>query len=253
LAQFLLINIIYSNGKDTMNNLKAIFLATAMVASPAVYAGVITGGDTLDQNGANLLEGYLGTGDLDFTNISNLDAGALASTWHSDVSGYTDVISIYDVVYQGTSMLLGGYSSVGHDGSGYTHMAGSANTNFIFNLTTNVVRSSSTGYTDDYDQRDKPSIFATFGGGHDLYGGDVCLGCNSGGYVYTYRYGGYSYGGDTQLLGTGGNTEFFTVVGLESFTFAPAAGSSPVPEPSIIALMSLGLVGLGLSRRKLKK
>ncbi|MFT5548576.1 MAG: hypothetical protein ACI9CO_000491 [Candidatus Azotimanducaceae bacterium] len=46
-----------------MNNLKAIFLATAMVASPAVYAGVITGGDTLDQNGANLLEGYLGTGD----------------------------------------------------------------------------------------------------------------------------------------------------------------------------------------------
>jgi hypothetical protein len=231
-----------------MNNLKAIFLATAMVASPAVYAGVITGGDTLDQNGANLLEGYLGTGDLDFTNISNLDAGALATTWHSDVYGHTNVISIYDVVYQGTSMLLGGYSSVGHDGYGYTHMLGANNTNFIFNLTTGVLRESGTGQVDTHDQFDSSAHFATFGGGYDLYGSYGILGnVIVDAYAYQSFSGGYSYGGTSSLLGSYPITDKFTVVGLESFVFAA------VPEPSIIALIGLGLFGLSLSRRKLKK
>jgi hypothetical protein len=229
-----------------MNNLKALLLAAALAASPAVTAGLITGGDTLDQAGANLLEGYLGAGDLDFTNISNLDAGALASTWHDDVRGYVDVISIYDITYGGERFLLGGFSSVGHDGSNYTHMIGADNTNFIFNLTSDVVRYSGNGYSDYYDQADSPSFFATFGGGYDLHGGAVTLGASEG-YTYTAQGGGYSYGGPTTLLGsTDGQTKMFQVNGLESYTFAAAQ----VPEPSTLAIFALGLMGLASRRFK---
>jgi hypothetical protein len=138
-----------------INNVASLLFITAASFSSMSGASVITGGDLLDQSGANLLEGYLGTGDLDFTNISNLHGGAPASWWHADVSGYTDVISIYDIYYNGTQMLLGGYSSIGHDGTGATHMLGAANTNFIFNLSTGVVRySTNLGVNDHNDQYD---------------------------------------------------------------------------------------------------
>jgi hypothetical protein len=233
-----------------MNNLKALLLAAALAASPAVTAGIITGGDTLDQAGANLLEGYLGAGDLDFTNISNLDAGATAATWHSDVQGYTNVISIYDIIFEGQSFLVGGYSSVGHDGNGYTHMTGGDNTNFIFNLTSDVVRDSGTGFSDAYDQYDRGNYFATFGGGHDLYGGASTIGANEG-YSYTYQGGGYAYGGTTSLFGTTDRqTNRFQVQGLESYTFSAAQSGVQVHEPSTIAIFALGLMGLASRRFK---
>ncbi len=228
-----------------MTNFKALLLATAMAASPAVTAGIITGGDTLDQEGANLLERYLGAGDLDFTNISNLGHGATSQTWHSDVLNYRDVISIYDIIFEGESYLLGGYSSVGHDGSGVRNMYGPDNTNFVFNLTKDVVRYSGTGYVDNYDQYDSEYYFATFGGGHDLYGGNTVLGLANG-YAYAWQSGGYSYGGPEALLNINSSNSF-TVVGLESYVYTAAQS---VPEPSTIAIFALGLMGLASRRFK---
>ena len=72
----------------------------------------------------------MGAGDLDFTNVSDLSVGGLAADWHGDVAGLVDVISIYDVLYQGQRYLVGGYSSVGHDDPQYRP----APSNFIFNL-----------------------------------------------------------------------------------------------------------------------
>jgi len=223
--------------------------ALSLFVSSVAGAGVIIGGDLLDQNGANFLETQLGLGDLDFSNVSDLTAGASASTWHTDVSGLTDVISIYDITFNGENFLLGGYSAIGHDGQGYSTDYGLDNTNFIFNLSSSVVRFSSTGYFDDLDQYDSSSYFATFGGGHDLYGGRLVL---EDGYAYqgSTTGDGYSYGGGAALLPGFDGIARFTVNGIESFTFSTA---SPVPEPSLLALMGLGIFGLGLSRRKMNK
>jgi len=234
--------------------LKPLAVISLFVSSVA-SAGIITGGDLLDQSGASFLEAQLGLGDLDFLNVSDLTTGGTATQWHADVNGLTDVISIYDITYNGQSYLLGGYSAIGHDGNGYTHNYGTDNVNFIFNLTTNVSRDSN-GLYDSYDQWDRSDYFATFGGGHDLFGGRIVVGGFQG-YTNNWYGDGYSYTGGQLLLGPltaspGGHqgSAYFIVNGLESYTFQAA---SAVPEPSILALMGLGIFGLGLSRRKMKK
>ena len=234
-----------------MNIFKKISIIAVLASSSVANAGIINGGELLGQTGANFLEGQLGLGDLDFTNISNLSSGASSTTWHADVAGKTNVISIYDITYQGTNYLVGGYSVIGHDGNGYSNTTLTEN-NFLFNLSLGSVHTEQDipWATNLYDQYDSSSYFATFGGGHDLYGGNTTLGsgngyANGGGALYNY---GYSYGGSANLVSglTTTGLEYFAVNGLESFTFAAAA----VPEPSIITLFGLGLLGLGFARRR---
>lgn len=231
------------------NMIKHLCAAALVGFSLTSQAGIITGGDLLDQSGADFLEARLGLGDLDFTNISDLSQGDSASRWHADVAGYTQVISIYDVLFQGNNYRIGGYSSIGHDGNGYANNAAATADNFLFNLSLGIVHNTQNGpWAGQYDQYDAAHYFATFGGGHDLWGGHTTLG-NSG-YVHANSNyaNGYSYGGSEHLLGSGiSGFHYVTIVGLESYVFSTAAN---VPEPGSLILFGLPLVALLVSRRR---
>jgi len=231
-----------------MRTVTKVPLLLIALTTPIAHSGAITGGELLNQTGANRLEAWLGQGNLDFINISNLNVGDTAAQWHSDVRGYENVVSIYDVTYNGINYLIGGYSSIGHDGDSWR----SAPNNFLFNLTLNNI-----GYADPYPQQgrfaqyDSWYYFATFGAGHDLFGGHSILG--NGGLAWNGFHNGSistSYDlGSTGLFNQQGGTIVFTVNGLESFTFEPSA-LSPVPLPSAAWLFGSALIGFAGWQRK---
>jgi hypothetical protein len=225
--------------------LPAVFLLVGFQAS----AGVITGGTYLDAGGASQMQHWLGTGDLDFTNIwsGSADPATASADWHAAVDGAGPTVSIYEArIHDGTTAYIGGYTA---NSWGFT---GSANdpTAFIFNLTTlemqlqESLTSSNSIYTD-------ASRLASFGGGHDLTD-------TRGGYSYSYTYD-ISQGqitiADDSGSGSGSSgihyTDF-TMTGLQTYTFntADAAAPSAVHEPSVIALFTAGLFGLGFARRR---
>lgn len=231
-----------------MKKLLPVVAGLTLMGAVEAQAGTITGGDLLTSSYASLLTSRLGLSDANYTNISNLNAGASASQWHSDVSGYTSVISIYDVTYGGQNYLIGGYSSIGHDLYGYS---GNDNeiydtANFLFNLTIGSIFEQVGGINSDrFSQYDNLSYFATFGGGYDLYGGNSILGSGSG-YSNNGVYGassGFSYDfGTTGMFGDGSITKnFFDINGLESYAVSAVPA---VPIPAAAWLFGTALAGL---------
>jgi len=219
-------------------------LAISAVMSFNVNAAVI-GGNLLNNAGANQLESWLGQGSVDFTNVWSGTAGDTATDWHSAVDGVGATVSIYDITYNNQNYLIGGYTDTDWGVYGYQ----SDSDAFIFNLTSGFAKDVSTGSTSVYATYSNSYYFATFGGGHDIYGGNTTLGGAYNGYVWPgHSYGEPLYNGN--IIDGAGIFTYVQVNGLESYTISAAS----VPEPSTVLLMGVGLLGLlTASRKKLVK
>jgi hypothetical protein len=212
-------------------------------------AGVITGGTYLGAGGASQMQQWLGTGDLDFTNIwsGSADPATASADWHAAVDGAGPTVSIYEAtIHDGTTAYIGGYTA----NSWGVHQYANDPTAFIFNLTT-LEKQIQIDNSSPCSRYTLVNRLASFGCGHDL-------GDSMGGYTYSYSYdisqGQISIAGDSgQGNGdTGTHYTHVTLTGLQTYTFdvadAPATGA--VPEPSVIALFAAGLFGLGFARRR---
>ena len=238
--------------------LKASLLGSLLSVS-AFYAnaGLIDSSSVLlDDAGATQLENWYGQGDLDWDSIWYGSTGASAASWHAAVDGVSDTFSIYDVTYNDSDYLIGGYNSGTWSSSGtYEHNLPS---NFIFNLTSNIYHDTTSNFWgnvyNDYATLNQGQVFASFGGGWDLNGGSEVIGLYVGvsNHVGTYN-GTYTDGTKGNIINNDETYVLFHVNALETFVVREASDEpepSNVPEPSTLAIFVLGMIGLASRRFK---
>jgi hypothetical protein len=231
-------------------------LAGLIISVCSLYsnAGIIDASSVLlDDAGATQLENWLGQGDQDWDSVWYGTTGATSVSWHGAVDGIANTVSIYDITYAGQNYKIGGYNANAWSSSGdYTHDYDGIWENFIFNLTTGVTAQATDPYSNwnigEYATFNHNAYFATFGGGHDLWGGNHKIGQASGGAHYVGTYVGESGTGPVgNIVDASTSYATFQVNALETFTFSSA---TDVPEPSTLAIFALGIIGLASRRFK---
>lgn len=241
-----------------MRQIKPI-IAALLVTLPFTANATVIGGNLLDTVGADQLETWLGVGAQDFTNIWIGTAGvSTASEFHTAVDGQGPTFSIFGITLgNGSTARIGGYTSLDWGGSAGYQYDSSA---FLFNLES--LEAQFIQYYPQHAIYRTSNYFSTFGGGHDLFAGYSVLGTYNGynsqhsdGYSFSYSYdrsqGQITVAGDSGYgQGNSGTPHHhWQINSMEVYTHADAAS---VPEPGTFALLGLGLVGMGLARRKRK-
>ena len=244
---------------------------TTLALNSSVQAGTIIGGSSLLTAGyVTQLESWLGEGPLALTNIFTKDVdGTTSADWHNAVDQRGRTISIFEIVtgLPGTQV-IGGYNPQSWDASLGTYRVTTADadrTAFIFNLTTGVMQQqckSTDAFTCGFDDAklgnrqtyNHINYGPTFGNGNDLYVNSAL----SDGYSYNYAYGdsvgALGHGSANGLDSDPSDYRWVSIQALETFIIAAdietSAGPTPLPESGALALFGLGLLGLGLMRRR---
>lgn len=250
----------------------ALAITVGALLSPSAQASTIIGGSTL-LNSASLtqLEGWLGEGQLDLTNIFTKQKGSASTDFHAAADGKGRTFSLMQVsgtktLTDGTTInfsnVVGGYNpqswnskTVNSVGSYNLVPNPSQRTAFIFNITDNALfredhGPDNHGDNGSYQTFNDPSYGPTFGNGYDLFSNHSL----TFGFTRTIAYTndmppdkfGLLFGSDIPLG--------FIIGDLEVFTISPSEEVSSVPLPAALPLMSsaLGLFGLGAMRRRNK-
>lgn len=215
-----------------------------------VYAGAIVGGSTLlNLLGLDQLENWLGSGELTLTNIFTKTQGNTSIDFHNAADNKGPTFSLMSASEDNgvTWKTIGGYNPLSWNSTyNYNYSANlSDRTAFIFNLTDSIKKAQNTDSIGTYQTFNYPYYGPTFGGGHDIYVNyNLSLG-----YSYGYSYGSYdgrsivdnsTYGGYNMQIGA-----------LEVFTIASyVEPDNTIPEPASLALLGIGLVGMGVVRHR---
>jgi hypothetical protein len=214
------------------------------------------------------LEGWLGQGDLTFTQVYALQAGHTPEDFHTAVDGKGATFVLMMATLWGSTpapppVLIGGYNPQSWatagtpGGNGYNLTPDPADrTAFIFNLSTSVIQrqrlSQSPNVSGDHQTLNLPTWGPAFGAGRDL---GVSNFGPAGGSAYGRSYGsppeamcgGQSEIGGPNIFGLECHQSFFTVGAMEVYTIAPV---TTVPDPtSTLPLLTLAGAALAAARR----
>lgn len=220
----------------------------ALLAPLPAQAGAILGGSSLiDGDDVDQLASWLGEGDLTLTRIYTKSAGDTSADFHAAADGKGATFTLIELINDGVSRVVGGYSPLSWNSSGtYNFTAdAAARTAFLFNLT-DALLYAQFAPRQTYNHAD---YGPTFGGGHDLY----IDGALAGGHANI----GHTYGDNTQFRSAAyreafaGSYDSWTVGGLEVFTLAAVVIT--VPEPAAWIVFAVGLVGLAGTRLRARR
>jgi hypothetical protein len=214
-----------------------LFTTHATANSVVIGGGLLTGGD------ANQLASWLGEGDLVFNNLyGGIWVNLSGSAFHAAADGQGRTFTVALVNKSESQYLIGGYNPLSWDSSETNHVSptNAERTAFLYNLTTTLKLDQNLdapGGSGFYQTGNYAAALPIFGGGSDLYFADYLGGTN---YAADYSY------GATNVFG-GGSLEDFELISLNVYTIAE---TESVPEPNTLVLFSLGLLTLGIYRKR---